>query len=347
MRVMGKYMSFYIKLFFSVIFVAFSFSAYATNCTTTVGTKVYTFNTSFTSSNNTVGYTTPWNAQSASGTYAISGGCIGNKSTYYTGTPGPGLTQASSDSDGTTWYNIPDNDYLEVATQIYTQNLKSGAGYNNVPFTDLQNYCGVNGTCGSTLSSGSKVKLRLRIKRKFVGASFIVNQTVAYLYGNQGGAGLGTGTPMVQLDLNATMTVPQSCTINAGNTVEFDFGTLSAQSFSEAGAGQKPAGANTITKNVGIVCNNIAAQTTMTLRLEATKVSGNAVVSSNSDVGFILANASGTELTPNTLSSNIPFTLDSDDSANVNLMSWPVSITGNQPTAGTATATGYLRVDFQ
>ena len=340
-------MRFCLRCFLAVIVITFSCASYATQCTTTVGTKVYTFNTTFTSANNTVGYTTGWNAQTASGTYAISGGCIGNASTYYTGTPGPGLTLASTDSDGTSWYDIPGNDYLQVATQIYTQNLKSGAGYNNVPFTDLQNYCSVYGTCGSTLSSGSKVKLRLRIKRKFVGASFIVNQTVAYLYGNQGGAGLGTGTPMVQLDLNATMTVPQACTINAGTTVEFDFGTLSAQSFSNAGAGQKPAGASTLTKNVGITCNNIAAQTTMTLRLEANSVSGNAVISSNPDVGFILANSSGTELTPNNISSNIPFTLDSNDSANVTLMSWPVSITGNQPAAGTATATGYLRVDFQ
>ncbi len=340
-------MLFCLRWFLTILVITFSCASYATHCTTTVGTKIYTFSTNFNSTNNTVGYTTAWNAQSGSGSYAITGGCTGNASTYYTGTAGPGLTLASTDSDGTTWFDIPGNDYLQVATQIYTQNLRSGAAYHNVPFTDLQNYCGTNGTCGANLTSGSQVQLRLRIKRKFVGASYIVNQPVAYLYGNQGGAGLGLGTPMVELDLNATMTVPQSCTINAGTTVEFDFGTLSAQSFSNAGAGKKPAGASTLTKNVGITCNNIAAQTTMTLRLEANSVSGNAVISSNPDVGFILANSSGTELTPNDISSNIPFTLDSNDSANVTLTSWPVSITGNQPTAGTATATGYLRADFQ
>lgn len=333
---------------YCILLITFLVSApcFAVHCTAAGGTKVYSFSNSLTSTNNNVGYTTGWQASSASGTYAFSDTCNGNRSTYYSATVGPGMTLATT--DGTTnWYNIPGNDYLQVASQIYTVDNRYGSDYRNVPFSDLQNYCGTGLIfCGSTLASGSKVKINLKIKKKFVGASYIVNQTIAYFYGNQGGSGQGNGTPMAQINLNATMTVPQSCSINAGQVVEFDFGTLSAQSFAAAGAGNKPSTATTLTKTVDIECNNIAAQTTLTLRLEASNTSGNAVVSNNKDVGYILADFNNNQLTPNLSTSKIPFTLDDNDKSSVVLRSWPISITGSKPEVGTVTATGYLRADF-
>ena len=47
-------MRFCLRCFLAVIVITFSCASYATQCTTTVGTKVYTFNTTFTSANNTV-----------------------------------------------------------------------------------------------------------------------------------------------------------------------------------------------------------------------------------------------------------------------------------------------------
>ena len=325
----------------------YSYNALAIHCMASTGTYLYNYTLSVDSTQNTVGYSTAWQSKSASGTYTISGGCS-NRATYYSGTPSSSMTLASSDSDGTTWYNLADNNYLQVASQIGIYNMSTGSTpYQNVPFTDISNNCNDQCSISSPAASGSQVNIKLKIKKKFVGASFIVNEPIAYLYANQGGTGLGQGTPIVQINLNATMSVPQSCTINAGTVVEFDFGNISAQSFARAGAGQKPDNTNVMTKSVGITCNNISAQSMMTMRLEATNVSGNAVVSNNADVGFILATSSGTPLKPNNTSSVLPFTLDSNAAANVVLESWPVSITGKQPSAGTATATGYLRVDFQ
>lgn len=325
--------------------ISFQSFAYTGHCTSNSGTNIYTYTVDFTSTQNTVGYTTPWQSQTASGTYYIGGGCD-DASVYYSGQPSSSMTLASTDSDGTNWYNVQDNDYLQVASQIYIYSRTGTSTYHNVPFVDISNNC--NYSCGNTAAaSGSKTNIRLKIKKKFVGSSFIFNEPIAYLYANQGATGLGYGTPIVTIDLNATMTVPQSCTINAGTIVDFNFGNLSAQSFAETSPGDKPSTATTLTKNVGISCNNIAAQSTMTLRIEANNVSGNAIISDNSDVGFVLANASGNPLTPNNISSVIPFTLDSNDSANITLQSWPVSITGVQPTAGIATAVGYLRVDYQ
>ncbi|EPU4539260.1 fimbrial protein, partial [Escherichia coli] len=84
-----------------------------------------------------------------------------------------------------------------------------------------------------------------------------------------------------------------------------------------------------------------------TMRLEASAVSGQAMVSDNQDLGFIVADQNDTPITPNDLNSVIPFRLDADAAANVTLRAWPISITGQKPTEGPFSALGYLRVDYQ
>ena len=49
------------------------------------------------------------------------------------------------------------------------------------------------------------------------------------------------------------------------------------------------------------------------------KISGNALVSDNPDLGFVVANDSGTPLTPNNLNSKIPFRLDDSAQAQVGI----------------------------
>lgn len=324
-----------------------SSNAFGMHCTTNMGTYVYNYNFSMMSYQNTVGFSTPWLSFYSGGRYSLAGGCT-QQTTFYSGLPAGSMTQATGGGDGTNWYNLADNDYLQVASQISVFDGYSGSNrFHSVPFIDIADNCGPSCPSSSFSPSGSRVNIKLRIKKKFVGPSFIVNEPIAYLYANQGGPGLGQGQPVVQINLNATMTVPQSCTINAGTVVEFDFGNIRAQSFSLAGAGQKPAGVNKLQKTIGISCNDISAQSSMTLRLEAGNVSGNAVVSDNPDVGFVLANSTGTPLTPNDSRSVIPFKLDDNSQANVSLQSWPVSVTGHQPSAGPVTAIGYLRVDYQ
>lgn len=47
-------------------------------------------------------------------------------------------------------------------------------------------------------------------------------------------------TPVYTISYSGTIQVPQSCEINAGNVVEFDFGDIGASLFSKAGIGNKP-----------------------------------------------------------------------------------------------------------
>ena len=82
------------------------------------------------------------------------------------------------------------------------------------------------------------------------------------------------------------------------------------------------------------------------MRVEAEKATGQMMVSDNPDLGFIVADSSGKPLTPNNLSSTIPFQLDDNAAASVGIRTWPVSVTGNKPTEGPFTARGYLRVDY-
>ena len=82
------------------------------------------------------------------------------------------------------------------------------------------------------------------------------------------------------------------------------------------------------------------------MRLEAEQASGKAMVSDNPDLGFIVADTSGNPLTPNNVTSKIPFTLDDNAAARVGIRAWPVSITGNKPAEGPFSARGYLRVDY-
>lgn len=66
----------------------------------------------------------------------------------------------------------------------------------------------------------------------------------------------------------------------------------------------------------------------LTMRVEAEKVSGSTLVSDNADVGFVIANSNGVPLTPNNLTSKIPFRLDDSAQAQVGIRAWPVSVTG-------------------
>ncbi|MCG8710758.1 fimbrial protein [Brenneria sp. 4F2] len=316
--------------------------AFAVQCNTATGSPVsYDFNFQFSSQQNYVGYTTGWNQKTDSGSYTISGGCNNKDTVYYTAQAGAGLSYSFNDGSAN-WYDITGNDYLQVASQIYVYNASGGSTYHNVPFVDLSNNC--NGKCGGTATTGSRVQVSFRIKRKFVGVTTLPSIPIFYVYGNQGSTGQGTGSPLVVGYLSGTVTVPQSCTLNSGQVVSIDFGNISTGAFTTAGS--KPDGVQTATRTIGIACNGIAAQTNLSLRVQADTASGNAIVSDNSDVGFVVTDSSNSPLTPNDLASVLPFTLDDNDSANVTITAYPVSVTGNKPQAGVVTALAYLRVDF-
>lgn len=234
------------------------------------------------------------------------------------------------------------NDYLNGAMKI--NDSYAGDFYPPVNYMQMGSHPNVskNKPFGVT---DSKLVFRLKVTRRFINMVPIPRQTMFRVYvTTTTGDPLSTG--VYTISYSGKVEVPQTCEINAGQVVEFDFGSIGASLFSQAGAGNRPQSVTPQSKTVGIKCTNIDAQAYLTLRLEAEKSSGNMMVSDNSDLGFIVANASGTPLTPNNLGSKINFQLDDTAAARVGIRAWPVSVTGAKPKEGPFTARGYLRVDF-
>lgn len=196
-----------------------------------------------------------------------------------------------------------------------------------------------------TNNEPSQVEARLRIDKKIVTGVYSKNILLVEAGRCQP---IGCASPQLITDrvfVNVSITVPQSCEINAGQVIDINFGNISSGAFKTAGVSAQ--GVQPQSRNIGVKCDNIAGNAQLTLRLQADKANGNIVVSDeNNDVGFRVTNNSGVPLIPNNLSSVIPFVLDGNASQNVTIQAVPVSVTGNQPTEGVVTSRAYLRVDF-
>lgn len=184
----------------------------------------------------------------------------------------------------------------------------------------------------------------LRIDRPMISGSFSRRIPIAETGVCQGREcrvrELVTKTIYVSIDL----IVPQKCTLNAGQMISMSFGNINTGKFKKAGA--MPEGVLPQSKQIHIKCSNMGGLATLTLRIEANSVAGNAIISNNKDVGFIVTDNNQKEFTPNSLSSTMPFTLGENAETDIIIKAYPVSITGNRPVEGPVTSLAYLRVDF-
>lgn len=263
-------------------------------------------------------------------------GYIGYQGTSFSALDGsiPGFGTAPSN-----WVYQRIDDYFSVAVR-----MRQVCGYIYAPFNRTAwgyltcQAAPLNGTWEATTWDSS-----LRIDKKLIGGTYGSN----ILLGTWGGCpGWCNSVNQIyaKVYLNYSIVVPENCEINSGQIVSIGFNNISSSAFKTAGV--KPERVNPQARTIGIKCNNIAAQANLTLRVLADNVSGDAIVSNNKDVGFVVTDTNNKALTPNSLSSFIPFILDSNGSANVTIKAYPVSVTGNKPTEGVVTSLAYLRVDF-
>ncbi|MDC9779504.1 fimbrial protein, partial [Proteus mirabilis] len=126
---------------------------------------------------------------------------------------------------------------------------------------------------------------RLRIDRKIVSGTYSKNILIGQFGFCQ--PDNCTSPQVVQnIYLSLNITVPQTCSINAGQTVIVDFGYISTGAFKTAGA--RAQNINPKESTLSVTCDNIASGTNLNMRLQANNVAGNIVISDNSDVGFIV-----------------------------------------------------------
>ena len=213
------------------------------------------------------------------------------------------------------------------------------------PYEDKEHKSDANMCTNKTVTGGGANNLKLMIRKRFVGEVNIPS-TLLYTKGTNTAKGEVVRDPEIQFYISGKVTVPQSCDLDVGQTITMDFGNIAASAFPQAGAGNRPAGVNPQTHSIAIKCKNIDAQALLSLRVEANKTAGNAIVSDNPDLGFVVADGNHNPLTPNTIDSKIKFQLDDAGAATVPVSAWPVSVTGNKPAEGKFTSEGYLRVDF-
>ncbi|MFW1800776.1 fimbrial protein [Acinetobacter nematophilus] len=190
----------------------------------------------------------------------------------------------------------------------------------------------------------SNFTFRIKVVRPFVGYVPIPQKTMFTVYVTTGNTD-PLNMPVYRISYSGSVTVPQSCKINADDKLDINFGNIAANAFAQAGIGNKPAGVNVQTRTMGIQCTNIAAQALLTLRVEAEQATGDMIQSDNPDIGFKMADMNSTVLTPNNINSFIRFT--NQNPAQVTIKAWPVSTTNKTPVPGPFRARGYLRVDFE
>lgn len=234
------------------------------------------------------------------------------------------------------------NDYLNGAMSINDDT--AGKFFPPVNYIQMGNHPYVSQNMAFPVTD-ARLTFRLKVTRRFVDRVVIPRQVMFRVYVTTNNSD-PLDTVVYTISYSGVVEVPQSCAINAGQIVEFDFGDIYTVQFERITAGEKPRHVLPQTKKVGIKCTNMDAEAYLTLRLEAEKSSGDMMLSDNRDLGFIVTKSNGTTLTPNNVASNIPFQLDSAGGAEVVIRAYPVSVTGNIPAEGPFSARGYLRVDY-
>lgn len=171
----------------------------------------------------------------------------------------------------------------------------------------------------------------------------------------QSSCSANTGSIFIQyLSADVKITVPQSCTVNSGQTVNVELNEASSAAFVKGGAGNTPSGVGEKTVSVPIQCLGGGAGT-VTMSLHGTNATNYAssLATSNSDVGVKVVDRtagsgnSGQPLIPNNASSFSMIQLGQDGSGMATLGISPIWLGANSPAKGNYTAQSYLQLDYQ
>lgn len=312
-------------------------------CTTVGGPKQYTFNmgtkTITDPSQDTAGTVFPdvysW---AGAGSFNSVCSCSGTYTPNYKGDSTLPLGhRAGSDQ----YYKV--NDSLEVLTKISLASTTSGTGYFSVPFQLKSTVANID--CSNhTYKSGSDGRVTLYIAKPFVGSSKIGPIKIASMYISS--ADNFGAESVADIILSGIIVVPQNCEINAGTSIVVDLGTIVSSDFK--GKGTLPEGYKPRDIDVAIKCNNIASQALLKLYMTGTPSPdlSTAIVSNNKDIGVIIADSNGTPLSINSEDTGLPFALNDNLEAQINLTAWPTSTTGSQPSAGKFQSTAQINVTF-
>ncbi|ELY4599786.1 fimbrial protein [Cronobacter malonaticus] len=249
----------------------------------------------------------------------------------------------ASHQDGDNTY-IHLNDNLDVAAFIHIANVGDPA----VPFTDISN--GTTTGCELTkFSTGREGSLLFRLNKPIVGQIVIPQTPIVALYGTVR-PGLYSTEPLAQVFVQGTITVPQSCEINAGEVISVDFGTIFASNFTTRG--HKPDGFVDKKTAIAYICKNISDGVALTMTFSGAPADGmpEALATNNPDVGVLIKNHSEQVIPVNT--GEVPMPLDpsadiSRRTGAVDILTAPVNLSGKTPQNGKFSGSASITVNIR
>lgn len=314
-------------------------------CRAKNGTQIYTFNftktiTDIKENEGDQIYADAYNWSATGGSYESQCNCPAGWQGGYAYFKGESSLPVYKTEPNRTFYEIDNN--LAFAIQSYIH----GRGSFYVPFYDKDNIGAGSGVCTSSQSeSGGKGSIDLLIIKPFIGNYIIRPTTLFRLYGSVVKNSYGT-VPMAQVDMHGTITVSQSCEINSGNSIQVNFGEMNNGNFKNKGS--KPEGVNSKTIHLGYKCNLVSQGMDVKMRFTGQNDTNHptALATTNPDIGVVIEDGNGNPVQPNT--GSLPMTLDyNTQTGSVDIITYPVSTTGNIPVVGQFTSRATVVVDFQ
>jgi type 1 fimbria pilin len=266
---------------------------------------------------------------------------------------------ASGHSTG--YYKL--NDHLDVMTSItlpQNGNVRvptSSALGDKTHHRDSDN----NGVCTvqntqETLTTGSQGQITLYITTPFIGQLIIPPTEIAAVYASSGTSVVSApprGNPIAHVWLSGTLTVPQSCEINKGETISVNLGYISAGKFTQIT--QPPAGYTPPEIAIEYDCTRnglpvIPNGDKLTMMLEGNDVQGEYYLvarrrpsDNKPDVGIEVKNETGTSIP--FISGVLP--MNQNGIGRIVLRAYPINLLGGLLDSGDFDAIATLRVDIK
>ncbi|MGX9738511.1 fimbrial protein [Pseudocitrobacter corydidari] len=270
--------------------------------------------------------------------------------TYFTAKPNPALMETGN-RNGVNYYYI--NEYLDVGLSI---NIL-GVGYVNVPFNYVANvpaqgsypYC-VNGVEPTTrFVSGSDATIYFYIKQPFIGVQTIPPTMLARLYATITANDPLYSEPVTDVYIGGDITAPQSCELNSGQVITFDFKSIAAAEFSST-VGTVLTGRK-IKQTVSVQCTGMSSGQNVDVSLHATPVGSNTTMikTSNTDVGIKVFDVFDNVVDVNggRMATNTSEVSSGKTNGDLIFSAAPASATGVKPQPGKFDATATLTVEIK
>lgn len=270
------------------------------------------------------------------------GTCIDAGELYYKATV-PGLSEGIKIGN-LNYYHF--NQYLQVATEIWISGNRNAMV--PTPFIDTSNYREYPRGAGVAFGTGGRGTVSLYFTRAFVGEVSLPRTLVAELFATTAAAGATKqyGPAIARVYMEGKVIVPQSCSINAGQVINVDFGRIAGRSFSQKGS--SPTEYTPRNVNINLACKNISegVQVSLSFSGQAAEGDATALASSNKDIGIRVLNASGQTVVPN--QSELPVLMNyASQSGSTSMTVAPINLTGSVPDPGPFNAVATVNVEIQ